>query len=127
MRLVLDVENTVTKRDGKDHLDPYEPTNTLVQVGTMNLDDFAEMHIFTFDHKEQQDRSGIQAKKLQLILDNTTLLVGHNLQHDLAWLWECGFAYDGDVYDTMLAEYLLLRGQKEPLSLDACAQRRGLE
>ena len=127
MRLVLDVENTVTKRDGKDHLDPYEPTNTLVQVGTMNIDDCAEMHIFTFDHKEQQDRSGIQAKKLQLILDNTTLLIGHNLQHDLAWLWECGFVYDGDVYDTMLAEYLLLRGQKEPLSLASCAERRGLE
>ena len=126
MRLVLDVENTVTKRNGKDHLDPYEPTNTLVQVGTMNVDDSAEMHIFTFDHKEQQDRSGIQAKKLQLILDNTTLLIGHNLQHDLAWLWECGFKYDGDVYDTMLAEYLLLRGQKEPLSLAACAERRGL-
>ena len=126
MRLVLDVENTVAKRSGKDILDPYEPGNTLVQVGTMNADDCAEMHIFTFDHKEQQDRSGIQAKKLQIILDNTTLLIGHNLQHDLMWLWECGFVYDGDVYDTMLAEYLLLRGQKEPLSLDACAQRRNL-
>ena len=126
MRLVLDVENTVAKRSGKDMLDPYEPGNTLVQVGTMNADDCAEMHIFTFDHKEQQDRSGIQAKKLQIILDNTTLLIGHNLQHDLMWLWECGFVYDGDVYDTMLAEYLLLRGQKEPLSLDACAQRRNL-
>ena len=26
MKVVLDVENTVTKRDGKLHLDPYEPT-----------------------------------------------------------------------------------------------------
>ncbi len=127
MRLTLDVENTVTKRDGKMHLDPYEPGNILVQVGTQNVDNPDETHIFTLDHKEQQDRSGIQAKKLQIILDNTTLLIGHNLQHDLMWLWECGFKYDGDVYDTMLAEYLLLRGQKEPLSLDACAERRGLE
>jgi DNA polymerase I-like protein with 3'-5' exonuclease and polymerase domains len=127
MRLTLDVENTVTKRDGKMHLDPYEPGNFLVQVGTQNVDNPEETNIFTFDHKEQQDRSGIQGKKLQLILDNTTLLIGHNLQHDLMWLWECGFKYDGDIYDTMLAEYLLLRGQKEPLSLDACAERRGLE
>ena len=127
MRLTLDVENTVTKRDGKMHLDPYEPGNFLVQVGTQNVDNPDETNIFTFDHKEQQDRSGIQVKKLQLILDNTTLLIGHNLQHDLMWLWECGFKYDGDIYDTMLAEYLLLRGQKEPLSLDACAERRGLE
>jgi DNA polymerase I-like protein with 3'-5' exonuclease and polymerase domains len=57
----------------------------------------------------------------------TTLLIMHNAQHDLMWLWECGFKYDGDIYDTMLAEYILLRGQKEPLSLDACAERRGLE
>ena len=127
MRLTLDVENTVTKRNGKMHLDPYEPTNTLVQVGTQNVDNRDETNIFTFDHKEKQDVGGIQRKKLQIILDNTTLLIGHNLQHDLAWLWECGFVYDGDIYDTMLAEYLLLRGQKEPLSLDACAERRGLE
>lgn len=127
MRLVLDVENTVTKREGKMHLDPYEPGNTLVQVGTQNADDPSETHIFTLDHKEQQDRSGIQAKKLQIILDNTTLMIGHNLQHDLMWIWECGFKYDGDIYDTMLAEYLLLRGQKEPLALAACAERRNLE
>jgi len=127
MRLVLDVENTVTKREGKMHLDPYEPGNTLVQVGTQNADDPSETHIFTLDHKEQQDRSGIQAKKLQIILDNTTLMIGHNLQHDLMWMWECGFKYDGDIYDTMLAEYLLLRGQKEPLALAACAERRNLE
>ena len=29
MRLVLDVENTVTERGGKLHLDPFEETNTL--------------------------------------------------------------------------------------------------
>ena len=43
--------------------------------------------------------------------------------HDLLWLWECGFKYDGNVFDTMLGEYILQRGQKEPLSLEACAER----
>ena len=33
MKLTLDVENTVTKRDGKMHLDPFEPDNTLAQMG----------------------------------------------------------------------------------------------
>jgi DNA polymerase I-like protein with 3'-5' exonuclease and polymerase domains len=126
MKLTLDVENTVNKRDGKMHLDPYEPGNTLVQVGTQNADNPEEKHIFTFDHTEKKDTGGTQRKQLQLILDNTTLMIGHNLQHDLQWIWECGFKYDGAIYDTMLAEYLLLRGQKDPLSLDACAQRRGL-
>ena len=32
MKLTLDVENTVTERDGKMHLDPFEPTNSLVLV-----------------------------------------------------------------------------------------------
>jgi len=41
----------------------------------------------------------------------------------LLWLWESGFKYDGPVFDTMLAEYVLQRGQKEPLSLEACANR----
>lgn len=42
------------------------------------------------------------------------------------WLWECGFKYDGDVFDTMLVEYIMLRGQKKPLSLEACAERYSL-
>ena len=33
MKLTIDVENTVVKRDGKMHLDPFEPSNKLVLVG----------------------------------------------------------------------------------------------
>jgi hypothetical protein len=35
MKLTLDVENTVTHRDGKMHLDPFEPTNSLTMVGVL--------------------------------------------------------------------------------------------
>ena len=38
MRLVLDVENSVTWRDGKTFNDPFEPSNTLTQVGMVNAD-----------------------------------------------------------------------------------------
>ena len=127
MRLVLDVENTTVKRDGKMLLDPFEPGLELVQVGTQNVDNPDETNIYTLNHKEKQDVGGIQAKQIQILLDHTTLLIMHNAQHDLMWLWESGFKYEGDIYDTMLAEYLLLRGQKEPLSMDACAERRQLE
>ena len=126
MRLVLDVENTVTKRNGKTHMDPFEPNNFLVQVGTKNVDIPSERHLLTFDHVEQTDRSGANARLLQTILDQTTLLIMHNAQHDLMWLWASGFKYDGEIYDTMLAEYILQRGQKQPLSLLACAERRNL-
>ena len=35
MKLTLDVENTVTHRGGKLHLDPFEADNKLVMVGCL--------------------------------------------------------------------------------------------
>ena len=126
MRRVVDVENSITLRDGKIFNDPYEQANTLTEVGVLCLDT-GEKKLLPFDHKEATDKHESSACVLQRMLDNTTLLIGHNLQYDLAWLWSSGFKYDGDIYDTMLAEYLLLRGQKQPLSLEQCAIRRELE
>jgi len=126
MRLVLDVENSVTWRDGKIFNDPFEPTNTLTQVGMVNADNHEELHTVTLDHNEAKDTSGAGRALIQSVLDMTTLLIMHNARHDLMWLWESGFTYDGPIYDTMLAEYLLLRGQKDAISLSACAIRRDL-
>ena len=126
MRLVLDVENSVTWRDGKIFNDPFEPTNTLTQVGMVNADNHEELHTVTLDHNESKDTSGAGRALIQNVLDMTTLLIMHNARHDLMWLWESGFTYDGPIYDTMLAEYLLLRGQKDAISLSACAIRRDL-
>jgi len=124
MIVILDVENTVTKRDGKKHFDPFEPTNSLVEVGVLPLD--GEPRTFVFDHVEHKS-TGAEHSQVQAMLDECTLLVGHNLNHDLLWLWESGFTYEGEIFDTMLGEYVLLKGMKEPLSLDACAERHGLE
>ena len=126
MRLILDVENSVTWRDGKIFNDPFEPNNTLTQVGMVNADNHEELHIVTLDHNEAKDTSGSGRALIQSVLDMTTLLIMHNARHDLMWLWESGYTYDGDIYDTMLAEYLLLRGQKAGISLAACAIRRDL-
>ncbi len=120
MKLTLDVENTVTKRNGKLHLDPFEPENTLVMVGM--LDDLGNEDLITFDHAEQQPTTEGRAI-VQLKLDEASLLIMHNAAHDLVWLWESGFTYEGLIFDTMLGEYILQRGQKEPLSLEACAER----
>jgi len=126
MKRVVDVENSITLRDGKIFNDPYEPSNTLTEVGVLCLDT-GEKRLLPFDHKEATEKHKKSDCVLQRMLDNTTLLIGHNLQYDLAWLWANGFKYDGDIYDTMLAEYLLLRGQKQPLSLEQCAIRRNLQ
>ncbi|OUW96947.1 MAG: hypothetical protein CBD97_00305 [Pelagibacteraceae bacterium TMED237] len=124
MKLILDVENTVTKRDGKMHLDPFEPDNSLVMVGILPVDVDGQPRIYTFDHAELEPTFNGK-EELQLNLDRTTLLIGHNIAYDLLWLWESGFKYDGEVYDTMLNEYILQRGVKEPLTLEACAERCG--
>ena len=119
MKLVLDVENTVTEREGKLHLDPFEPDNSLIMVGA--LTDNGVKYLYRMD----EDASYFN--KIQELLDKTTVLIGHNIVHDLMWLWESNFKYDGDVFDTMLGEYVLQRGQKQALSLEMCAERYNLD
>ena len=124
MKLTLDIENTTTERDGKMHLDPFEPTNTLVMVGMLS-DTGEERHV-TFDHSEVEPEANGR-EVVQQWLDNATIIIGHNIAYDLVWLWESGFKYDGAVFDTMLAEYVLQRGVKLPLSLEQCAERYELD
>ena len=125
MKRVLDVENSITLRNGKIFNDPFEPANTLTEVGVLCLET-GDKDLLCFDHSERNDTTK-NKYTLQRWLDSTTLLIGHNLQYDLSWLWATGFKYDGDIYDTMLAEYILQRGQKQPLSLEQCAIRRNLD
>ena len=118
MKLTLDVENTVTKRDGKMHLDPFEANNKLVMVGC--LEDNGTRHLFNMDGEENNFDA------IQSLLDRATILIGHNFAYDLMWLWESGFKYDGAIFCTMLTEYVLQRGVKEPLHLKDCANRYDL-
>jgi len=124
MKLTLDVENTVTKRDGKMHLDPFEPENSLTMVGVLT-DQGVEQH-FPFDHADAPCQKDYY-ERVQWYLDQATIIIAHNAAYDLMWLWESGFTYDGPVFDTMLAEYVLQRGIKEPLTLQACAERYELD
>ena len=98
MRVVLDVENTVTKTDGKLHLDPFTPTNSLVMVGL--LAEGEQPKHYTFDHMEYDCKYEYRKRDCEAIqdtLDNTTLLIMHNASHDLQWIWETGFKYDGAI------------------------------
>jgi DNA polymerase I-like protein with 3'-5' exonuclease and polymerase domains len=124
MKLTLDVENTTTQRDGKLHLDPFEPENSLTMIGVLT-DQGMEQH-FPFDHSDVPNQQDYY-ERVQWYLDQATIIIAHNAAYDLMWLWESGFKYDGPVFDTMLAEYVLQRGIKEPLSLEACAERYELD
>ena len=124
MKLTIDIENTVVNLpSGKTLLDPFTEGNKLVLVCTKT--DSGEESSFWFDHSTH---STVNAKELlQAQLDIATVLICHNAQHELVWLWETGFTYDGPVFDTMLVEYLFQRAIKQPLSLQAIAERHELD
>ena len=62
----------------------------------------------------------------QRALKFADVLVGQNIKFDLQWIRECGFVYDGDVYDTMVAEYVLSKARRWPLGLAALARKYGV-
>ena len=76
MKLVVDVENTVTKRDGKMHLDPFEPSNKLVMVGC--LDDRGNEYLFNMDGTYQNNYDVTIQELLDQAEDKFTL---DTLQH----------------------------------------------
>lgn len=132
MKTVLDVENTVAKLEGgKLDFSPFRSQNHLVSVGAQAVlkDGLGEPWYGFFHHRDLPKDYPVLDKRVELqeTLDKTTLLIGHNIKHDLKWLWSCGFRYDGPVFDTMIAEYVLARGQKKDLSLKGSAIRRDVQ
>lgn len=124
MKLTIDIENTVQKLpSGKLMLDPFTEGNKLVLVCAKT--DKGEEHSFWFSHSTHSTDNA--QSLLQELLDKATVLICHNAQHELVWLWETGFTYDGPVFDTMLVEYLFQRAIKQPLSLEAVAERYDLD
>jgi DNA polymerase I-like protein with 3'-5' exonuclease and polymerase domains len=61
--------------------------------------------------------------KFQAALNFADVLVGHNIKFDLTWIKECGFTYEGHIYDTMVAEYILARARRWPLGLAGLAKK----
>ena len=117
MITAFDVETSFRIKDGKKDPSSKNPDNFLICMG---LND----EYFFFKHREFK---GIpDRKRVQSMLDKTTLLVGHNIKFDLIWLWESGFKYDGKVYDTMIGEYIMNRGLKAPIGLKHSCEKRGV-
>ena len=121
----LDVETTfqINPDNRRSDPSPFHKDNKLVSVQYATGGD--EPVFKWFYHQDMDVDPRVNHAAVQNTLHNTKLLVGHNIKFDLMWLWEAGFVYDGHVYDTMIAEYLLLRGQKWGVSLaDSCARRK---
>lgn len=120
MITVIDVETSFQKtEDGGYDPSPFHPDNILVSVGLDSK--YGNEYYFT-GHSEKVSKGG--KARIQEVLDETTLLVGHNIKFDLMWMLESGFTYTGRVYDTMLGEYILNKGIRKSLTLEMCCQRR---
>lgn len=126
MFLVLDTETTITPPEGWSpgqsllkggDSSPYLSTNELVcvqvtEVGSGKYNTYFDGLLFTHTVQEW--------------LDKTTLLIGFNLKFDLAWLRECGFKYNGEIWDCQLVEYVLSGCRHTMPSLNEVAQAYGI-
>jgi len=128
MQTVLDIETTYQGTWGRDDSDPspYNPLNKLVSIGyktTSGIQDY-----LMFNHVEVDPAIiAINFRKFQKILDNSDMIVGHNLKFDMSWLLEAGFTFNGRYFDTMIFEYIKAMGLKVPLSLAETLKRYNLE
>jgi len=130
----LDCETTYQVINGKKDPSPYNPKNRLVGISwlSLSLDNILKYYLevsqtdtkikfrffyhklISFTAKEQSQSK----EEIQKSLDNTSLLICHNTKFDLAWLWESGFKYTGDIDCTMIRQYVLNRGVKKNISLE---------
>lgn len=122
MKLVMDCETTIHPPEGweegqsllKGNPSPYIPDNELVSIQYSTMK--GKVHTL---FKENFDN-------FQAVLDKTTLLIGFNIKFDLSWIRECGFTYEGEIYDCQLAEYILEGGRLITPSLNDVSESYGL-
>lgn len=121
--LTFDVETThVEKPSGGYTPLPYFG-NRLVSIGYKWL--VSGVDYDCYYHSTEPPKTGA-FDSFQRALKFADVLVGQNIKFDLQWIRECGFVYDGDVYDTMVAEYILSKARRWPLGLAALARKYGV-
>lgn len=103
--LVLDIECSK-----KPILNPWQQGSFLSSIGIQTPD--GESFIWFFNPLIGDDSQHL--REIQEMLDQTDLLVGHNLKFDLAWLYSIGLKVNSDVWCTMVAKYLI-NGQDKTL------------
>lgn len=125
--LFLDNETSDVKQEKKRNPSPYLPENFLVSVGWQLYPEETEVTYEFFQHNDAEPATTATKAKLQEALDSADLFVAFNAKFDLAWLLECGFKYEGKIYDPFIVEYILARGQKLDISLEGSCIRRGIQ
>ena len=118
--LTFDVETTHVEKRGGGHTPLPFFGNRLVSIGYKWLVSSVDYDCY---YHSTEPPTQAAAEKFQLSLDHADVLVGHNIKFDLTWIKECGFTYEGHIYDTMVAEYILARARRWPLGLASLAKK----
>ena len=116
-RLVLDLETTVQRIDGKTDNSPFNPANKCVSAhfGWLGWDTVDDVQTVPDD-----------PEPLRQALLEADVLIAHNAKFDCLWLLEMGMPLPPSVFCTMVAEYLLSKGQRRLIGLKATAERRSM-
>lgn len=129
MQTVLDLEWEYNDRGEISDGSPYYGKNCLVScgIGPADADSDKLDQYFFINHRDGVADKLANIQAIQDILDKTTLLIAHHAKADLTWLEATGFKYTGQIWCTLLGEYVLARGTKPTLDLDTVAIRYGFE
>ena len=122
--LVLDLETTVERIDGRIDNSPKNPLNKCVSahygwLGETTVD-FVKNDIFFHNECVKPDERGC----LEEHLAKADVLVCHNAKFDVAWLMEMGFKIPPVIRCTLIGEYVLAKGARMRLGLKHTAIRR---
>lgn len=122
--LVLDLETTVERIDGRIDNSPKNPRNKCVSGywGWLGEDTVDHVKKAVWYHKDYEGCDPTDELRTDLL--SADMMVCHNTKFDAEWLLEMGFTLPPLVFDTMVVEYLLSKGQRRPLSLKESAIRR---
>ena len=125
-QLILDLETTVQKIDGKTDNSPFNPDNSCVSAhfGWLTEDGVGEVTNLVFNHNEQITPDSMAP--LTEAVEQADVLIAHNAKFDCMWLQEMGIIIPQTIRCTMINEYILAKGQRTPLSLKATAERRNV-
>ena len=70
-----------------------------------------------------EDNNFTEFNTFKRILSNAKYVVAHNAKFDVAWLREIGITCDVKIIDTMINEYVLNKGVRDKLSLEALSHK----
>ena len=107
--LTFDVETThKEKLNGSTTPLPYFG-NMLVSIGYKWLDEEEVYYDCYYHSTEPPSPNAFQ--DFQSALNYADVIIGHNIKFDLSWIRESNFKYEGHIYDTMVAEYILSKAR----------------